>query len=129
MFEQRNHIRFKALAKVKIEETSINEALLNDLSITGCQVECTSYAELKLNKQYKLEIIPESDAKIGTFELLVELMWLHTEGYSCEVGFAILESPKGKLFERYVDYLSWRYFHGSSITKNGASESSPAEKA
>jgi len=127
MFEQRNHIRFKALAKVRILDTNLGEALLSDLSITGCKVECTSYAGFELKKQYKLEIIPESDADIGVFELQVESMWIETADYSCEIGFSIIGSPKGKLFERYVDYLSWRYFHGSSMTGGSASES-PAEK-
>jgi hypothetical protein len=57
---------------------------------------------------YKLEIIPESAAGIGVFELSVESKWIRSGGYSCEIGFSILESPKGKLFQRYVDYLSWR---------------------
>jgi len=124
MFEHRDHIRFKSLAKVRILDVSIGDALLGDLSITGCRVECTNYAEVELNKRYTLEVIPESDAKIGVFELSVESKWMRTENYSCEIGFIVIESPKGKLFERYVDYLSWRYFHGSSMT--GGSNSGPA---
>jgi hypothetical protein len=38
----------------------------------------------------------------------VESKWIHAAGYSCEIGFSILESPKGRSFQHYVDYLSWR---------------------
>ena len=127
MFEHRDHIRFKSLAKVKIKEINSGEALLNDLSVTGCRVECTNYAEITLNKPYTLEITPESEAKIGVFELEVESKWMRTEAYSCEIGFIIHESPKGKLFDRYVDYLSWRYFHGSGTAGGSTSESNSSE--
>ena len=127
MFEQRNHIRYKSLAKVRILDANIGEALLSDLSITGCRVECTGCAGLELNKQYKMEIMPESDANIDAFELLVESLWVSREDYSCEIGFNVSGSPKGKPFWRYVDYLSWRYFHGSSMTGSGAPES-PSEE-
>jgi hypothetical protein len=33
---------------------------------------------------------------------------MRAQGYSCDVGFQILESPKGKEFQRFVDYLAWR---------------------
>jgi hypothetical protein len=38
----------------------------------------------------------------------VEARWVRGGDYSCEVGFSITASPKGKAFQRYVDYLSWR---------------------
>jgi len=116
MVEQRKHTRYKTLAKTEIEGISEKESLLKDLSITGCLVECTSYAGIECNKQYKLDIIPESAAKIREFELVGEARWIRIEDYSCEVGFVIVKSPRGKLFQRYVDYLSWRYSHGNSMT-------------
>ena len=125
MVEKRKFARYKTFAKAKIKGLSEGETLLKDLSVTGCLVECTSYAGIEINKQYKLEIIPESASKIGGFEFLVEAMWMRAEGYSSEIGFCIVQSPKGKLFERYVDYLSWRYSHGSSMTGSGVSETLP----
>ena len=116
MTEQRKNTRYHTLARVEIEGVNEGEALLKDISVTGCCVECTAYAEAKLNIQYKLRIIPESSAKIGMFDLLVESRWIHSGSYSCEIGFFIMESPKGKAFQRYVDYLSWRYSHGNSMT-------------
>ena len=120
MTELRKHIRYKTLAKAKIEGASEGETLLRDISITGCRVECTSYADIKPNVRYKLEVIPEDAAKIDEFELMVELSWTHTEGYSCEIGFTIAEFPKKKLFKRYVDYLAWRYSKGNSMTGSSA---------
>ena len=124
MNEQRKFFRYKTLAKARIVEVSEGEALLKDISITGCLVECTSYAGIETNKQYNLEVKPETAAKIGTFELLVETKWMRAEAYSCEIGFAIVKSPKGKLFQRYVDYLSWRYSQGNSMTGSGISDTS-----
>jgi hypothetical protein len=64
--------------------------------------------DIKPNVSYKVEVIPEAAAEIGSFEITVESRWIRTGGYSCEVGFRITASPKGKLFQRYVDYLTWR---------------------
>ena len=116
MKDLRKNIRYQTLAKAKIEGVSEGETLLKDLSVTGCCVESTSYSEIKFNTLYKLEIIPESAAEIGTFHLVAESKWIRTGGYSGEIGFTIVESPKGKQFQRYVDYLSWRYSQGSSMT-------------
>jgi hypothetical protein len=55
-----------------------------------------------------MNILPEENSGIGSFELVVECKWIHTADYSCDIGFVIIKSPKGKTFQRYVDYLSWR---------------------
>jgi hypothetical protein len=112
--ESRKNIRYRTLAKVRIHGILGEESLLKDLSVTGCCVECTSLADIQPNSQYKLEIIPEKAAKIGKFELEVEVKWLRSGADSGEVGFAITASPRGKLFQRYVDYLSWRAETGQS---------------
>ncbi|MDR1318450.1 MAG: PilZ domain-containing protein [Treponema sp.] len=84
------------------------ESLLKDLSITGCCVECTVFVDIKPNVHYQLEIEPESAANIGNFQLVVESKWIRSGNYSSEIGFNIVASPKGKLFQRYVDYLEYR---------------------
>ena len=116
MAEQRKNKRYGTSAKVRIEGTQDENTMLKDISVTGCRVECPSYAEVEINSQYNMEIIPESTAKIGAFKLLVESKWIKTGGNSYEIGFFILKSPEGKQFQRYVDYLSWRYSQGNSIT-------------
>jgi hypothetical protein len=108
MAENRKTLRYQTLARARIEGAAEGETLLKDLSITGCCVECTMYVDVKPNVQYRINVMPESAANIGEFELLVESKWVRTGGYSCEIGFSILASPKGRLFQRYVDYLSWR---------------------
>jgi hypothetical protein len=108
MQESRKNLRFRTLARARIQGILGEESLLKDLSVTGCCVECTSLADIQPNIQYTLEIIPEEASKIGKFELLVKTIWVRSGGYSGDVGFAITASPKGKLFQRYVDYLSWR---------------------
>jgi hypothetical protein len=116
MEKKRKNLRYPTLARARIRGISGDEALLKDLSITGCCVESLSYPEIKLNIRYRIEVMPEVASKIGGFELLAESKWFRTIGYSYEIGFAILESPKGRSFQRYVDYLSWRSgsFSGSA---------------
>ena len=116
MKELRKNARYTALAKVKIKEYGEEEFTLEDLSVTGCRIGCSTEKEIMPQKHIKLEIIPESQAKIENFFLDAESKWIRLKGDSCEAGFDITESPKGKQFQRYVDYLSWRYSHGDSMT-------------
>ena len=121
MSDFRKNTRYQTLARAKIKGACEGETLLKDLSVTGCCVECTAYAGIEPKAQYKLEVIPESASKIDGFELLVESRWMRTENYSHEIGFVIIESPKGKQFQRYVDYLSWRNSQGNSMAGSQAS--------
>jgi hypothetical protein len=108
MFEKRKSARYPALARALITDIFDGEALLKDLSITGCCVEYTMFVEVRPDTQYTLKVIPDSLAQITPFELQVESRWVRSGGYSCEIGFAIVVSPKGRDFQRYVDYLAWR---------------------
>ncbi|MDR2246204.1 MAG: PilZ domain-containing protein [Treponema sp.] len=108
MFNERKSIRYPAHSRARIPSAFTGEAFLKDISITGCCIECTINIDIKVNASYKIEILPETPAGIGRFEVTAESRWVRTGGYSCEVGFRILASPKGRLFQRYVDYLSWR---------------------
>jgi hypothetical protein len=108
MAENRKNNRYRTLARAQISGILEGENLLKDLSVTGACVECTTYADIKQNTKYIIEIIPEGAAKIGNFELEVETKWIRSGDYSSEIGFNIVASPKGKLFQRYVDYLTWR---------------------
>jgi len=125
MSELRKHIRYRTLAKAKIKGILEGESLLKDISVTGCRVECTSYAGIKPNMRYKIVILPEESAEIDMFELLVETTWIRSEGYSCDIGFLIVDSPGKKQFRRYVDYLAWRYAQGNSITGGNSPETPP----
>jgi hypothetical protein len=110
--ENRKNPRYRTLAQARIPGVLEGESLLKDLSITGCCVECTVFVDVKPNDRYQLEIKPESVANIGSFQLVVEVKWVRSGDYSSEVGFSIVASPRGKLFQRYVDYLAYR----SSLT-------------
>ena len=108
MSDQRRNVRYQTLAKASIKEANEGEILLKDISILGCRVECTTKTGIEKNSRYRLDVIPENASKIGSFDLLVETKWIRTGSYACEIGFLIVESPRRKLFQRYVDYLSWR---------------------
>jgi hypothetical protein len=108
MFDKRKNTRYPTLARALIKEVLDGEALLKDLSITGCCIEYTMFVDVKPDTSYKLQIVPDSAAGVDPFELQVESRWIRTGGYSCEIGLAIVASPKGRDFQRYVDYLAWR---------------------
>ncbi|MDR2747809.1 MAG: PilZ domain-containing protein [Treponema sp.] len=106
--EFRSHTRYRSFARVKFRGLTGKENLLRNISVLGCCVECSSLADIHPGGQYLLEVMPEAASKIGHFELEVQVVWIRPSDYSGDVGFTITASPKGKLFQRYVDYLSWR---------------------
>ncbi|MDR2185891.1 MAG: PilZ domain-containing protein [Treponema sp.] len=108
MVNKRKSARYYSLAAARIPSVSGGEALLRDLSVTGGCMEYTMFADVQTGTEYTLEIIPEAASNVEKFDLTIEIRWIHYEGYACSVGFNILASPKGKLFQRYVDYLAWR---------------------
>jgi hypothetical protein len=108
MFNERKSVRYSSHARARIKNAFEGDALLKDLSITGCCIECTTIADIKPNEIYSMEVIPDTASNVGNFDLMVECRWIRAGGYSCDVGFMITASPKGKAFQRYVDYLTWR---------------------
>jgi hypothetical protein len=108
MQEKRKNIRYRAQARASIAGVFESGGLLKDISITGCCIECTMRVNIRPESQYTIQISPDQSSEIGDFDLLVEARWVRPRGDSCEMGFMIIESPKGKQFQRYVDYLAWR---------------------
>ena len=108
MFENRKHARYPAIARAVIPAVFEEEALLKDLNITGCCVEYTVFVDIKPDTRYRMVVFPDSVSGIAQFELDVECRWVRGAGYSCEIGFSVAASPKGKAFRRYVDYLALR---------------------
>ena len=106
--ENRKHRRYLSTAKAKIPGVFTGDALLKDISITGCCIECTMHVDINENTDYSITVYPENAAKIGCFDLVAECKWIRSSGYSCNIGFYIKKSPEGKEFERYVDYLCWQ---------------------
>jgi hypothetical protein len=96
------------MARARIPGVFSGDGLLKDISITGCRIECTMQVDVKETANYKITLHPEDAARVGSFDLTAECKWLHPGRYSCDIGFEIKESPKGKNFQKYVDYLSWR---------------------
>ncbi|MDR1957344.1 MAG: PilZ domain-containing protein [Treponema sp.] len=109
MQERRKDIRYPTLARARIPAVSEKDAVLSDLSITGCRIRCTEHIPITLNTPYTVLIIPEPAAKISTFALVVESRWIRSQEHSFEAAFMIVSSPPvGTQFESYVDYLAWR---------------------
>ena len=115
--EKRTSTRYPSIAKAKINGVKYGEILLKDISITGCCLESTMQIDIVKGTQYTLDIIPEKVSGIGEFDILAELVWIENGGYSTYFGFFVLESPKGKLFQRYVDYLAYRTSGSSAASQ------------
>jgi hypothetical protein len=107
MIEQRLNPRYHTMGHARIDGEISGELLLKDISITGCRLECTTICDIFQKKKYKIFIIPENAANIDTFEIEAECRWIHSEDYVTELGFLVVASPKGKSFQRYVDYLEY----------------------
>ena len=123
--EQRKNVRYESSATVIIEDSNKDTAMLKDISITGCRVELPACAAVEQHKQYKLKIVPESASNIESFFLTAESKWIGAGAGSYLFGFCIVKSPTGKQFQRYVDYLSWRYSQGNSMTSDAGSGVTP----
>jgi hypothetical protein len=87
------------------------ECFLRNISITGCGVECTGAEDLQQGIQYQMKVKPEKESHIGIFDLQVECKWIRKNSHFTEMGFFIIASPKGRQFQRYVDYLTYRQSH------------------
>jgi len=111
MPDSRNSPRYRSLAHVHISNVLGDDCLLKNISITGCCVECTGVADIQCNTGYQMKIMPERESHIGSFDLQVDCKWVRGDNYSAEVGFSIVASPKGKKFQRYVDYLAYSHSH------------------
>jgi hypothetical protein len=108
MWESRTNKRYDSVARVGIPGVLDGDVLLKNISITGCCVECPSSANISANSSYDIKIEPENESKVGDFVLPVECKWIQKGDNSKEIGFNIVNFPKGKLFQRYVDYLAYR---------------------
>ena len=114
LLEQRKNTRYQAHAKARVVGFDCGECEVKDLSIIGCCVTSAKQVDVKPGAQYEIDIIPEKAASIGKFEILAETKRVNSMENSTELGFSILKSPKGKHFQRYVDYLAWRSGMGAS---------------
>jgi hypothetical protein len=108
VFQERKSKRHSSLATAFIQGVFIGGAILKDLSVSGCRIEHTVMLNVEQGKCYTINIKPEQDAKVGEFDLKVKACWVKEGNCACEAGFSIIESPKGKFFQRYVDYLAYK---------------------
>ena len=106
--ENRKERRYPSIAHARIPELFTGDALLRDISITGCRIECTMHIDIKENARYTITVLPEKSAGVDQFDLIADCKWFHFSSNSYSAGFTIIKSPGKKDFEKYVDYLSWR---------------------
>jgi len=112
--------RFPAIAHALVSELIPAEAVLRDLSVTGCRLEFSAAVACGPGKKYRITVIPEARASVDTFDLDAEVRWSRSEYDAFEVGFSIVLSPKGKEFLRYVDYLAFRASEGAALRSGTA---------
>jgi hypothetical protein len=108
--EKRKFPRYVSLAQALVKGF-LGEAVVRDLSITGIRLEFSVAIALPLEEKYVIVIYPETSAQISPFEILAQPMWNRAIDNSFEIGFKIIESPKGKQFFNYIEYLAWKVAH------------------
>jgi hypothetical protein len=112
MKEMRRAPRYPTFAKARIDGFAEGEALLKDLSVTGCRLEFSAAIAFSLADLCRIRIMPEDRSSVEAFEIEANPLWSRAGYDSFEVGFSIGASPKGRFFERYVDYLAWKAARG-----------------
>ena len=107
MLIKRDNERYTSQARVRMPGILEGDALLKDFSVSGCCIESTIRIDVALNKTYNIEIIPEKASNVKKFVISAEVRWIRTVDYTFYVGFFIAVSPKGKLFQHFVDYVDY----------------------
>ncbi len=108
MIDLRKYPRYTSLAQARLSGEDVGEAVLKDMSVTGCRLEFSAPIAPLVGDRFRLLVIPELRSEVEPFELMVETRWNRVAVDAYEVGFAIIASPKGKAFQRYLDYLVYR---------------------
>lgn len=107
MLDLRRNVRYTSLARARLEGDHAGEAFLRDLSVTGCRLEFTTRVPVGSESLCRITVYPERQADVELFDLEVRPQWSRAGYDTYEIGFLIENSPKGRSFQRYVDYLSW----------------------
>ena len=108
MVNNRKNTRHATLARARVKSAFDGEALLRDLSTSGCSIEYSANINIGQNMYYMMEILPEKASLIESFELEVSSRWVKNTANSCAIGFTITPQPKGSPFQRYLEYVTWR---------------------
>jgi hypothetical protein len=103
--ESRRAVRYSSMATVKINGFE-GEALIKDINANGLCMESLTYASLEVYECYVMFISPEPSFGVETFELKVKVQWLHSSAALFSTGFSIVEPPRGRAFQKYIDAVS-----------------------
>jgi hypothetical protein len=112
MGEKRKHIRYTALAHVRIEDGQIYS--LKDISTGGCCLKCLLDHPVTLNlaQDYRITLMPEPEARVEPFAMTIEPCWIQDGGDFYEIGCFITGFPEGKQYQFFANYLAWRVSQG-----------------
>ena len=110
MNEKRKHVRYTTTANIRLAGDDYPAYFLKDISIAGC---CIKYPAdqavvFRLNEEYTVTLLPEPEAMVKSFDLKLEPCWIDDKDGFHEAGCFITGFPKGKLYQRFADYLAWR---------------------
>jgi hypothetical protein len=100
--QKRRSVRYRSRALARIPDAFEDQAIVKDISTTGCCIEYERHVSIKPHHMYILHIFPESNAQTEKFELLVESRWSLFRGNACEIGFSIISSPSS-----FSQYRHW----------------------
>jgi hypothetical protein len=107
VIQKRKDPRYALSAGITIEGFE-GEALLGNISVSGCFLESITYVGLKPTQIYKAKIIPNPEDGIEAFNLSLELNWTKSSEAFFEAGFSLGDGKTSPQLERYVKLLHSR---------------------
>ncbi|MDR2020072.1 MAG: PilZ domain-containing protein [Treponema sp.] len=108
MGEKRKHIRYAALALIRMENGQVYS--LKDISVGGCCLKCPLDfpVNVKLAQDYRVTLTPEPEAQADPFDMTIEPCWIQDGNGFHEIGCFISGFPEGKRYQSFANYLAWR---------------------
>jgi hypothetical protein len=81
------------------------EALLKNISVGGFCMESGTFAALGVGEQYIINITPENNSRLSSFDLEIEVRWIKSTEKNFMTGFLIINPSGNRSLEKYIEYV------------------------
>jgi hypothetical protein len=81
------------------------EALLKNISVGGFCMESRTYAALGVGEQYIINITPENNSRLSSFDLEIEVRWIKSTEKNFMTGLLIINPSSNRSLEKYIEYI------------------------
>lgn len=105
IIDKRKHNRIAEIGKVESQDLCLFPGVLVDVSKVGCRVRFPSSFLVDTDMDYELKLSPVRQDFVDPLFITVKPVWQSSSLDSTEIGFSIINSQSGKLFESYIEKL------------------------